>query len=522
MVMLEALIDRLHHSLRLGGLAGGRYQTRTAGFEIARQRPAYAAGEVALLHRRQRALGIVVQRVHAELLEDAVGEFGEIVADVLERREALVELGLLAAYPLHHFADDVEIAPLQAVDLDQLRIDILDPHLEHPAGPRHDVADLVARRAADQLLPARNQLGRQRLLERAELAAFEHPLIAIDLGDQAALRRYRVDVRRLDRERVGDVVDLAEDLALDLAFGAQSIPKRVDLVEHREAAAILPSGRDDEVAPHREIALGHAGIDREDEEHRMRVRQEVEREFGLGADRVEAGRIEDDQALLEQRMREIHHRMPPAGDLDGAVGPDRAVRLILVGEERVVLRVIDRDELGLANPLERGRERLRVTDFERDDVPFLGKALVLGGRGVLCPGFDRQEHQLWWIGAVPHQFGRAHRGAARRGGQQPPAVLGEEDRVDELGLAARELGDERDRELVFGEPSERFGEAQFDIAVGELVFFEPAPVRVDPVGDEISPGAVVVQLADQTRAHPTGTLKNPRKFNLPQGVTVEF
>jgi hypothetical protein len=35
----------------------------------------------------------------------------------------------------------------------------------------------------------------------------------------------------------------------------------------------------------------------------MRLRDQVDGEFGLGADGVEAGRVEDDQALLEQRMR---------------------------------------------------------------------------------------------------------------------------------------------------------------------------------------------------------------------------
>ena len=42
------------------------------------------------------------------------------------------------------------------------------------------------------------------------------------------------------------------------------------------------------LVPHFEVGLGHAGVGREDEQHRVRVRQQVERELGLGADRVQA------------------------------------------------------------------------------------------------------------------------------------------------------------------------------------------------------------------------------------------
>ena len=73
------------------------------------------------------------------------------------------------------------------------------------------------------------------------------------------------------------------------------------------------------LVPHLEVGLGHAGVGGEDEQHRVRVRQQVERELGLGADRVQARRVEDDQALLQQRMREVDDRVAPARNVDGAV-----------------------------------------------------------------------------------------------------------------------------------------------------------------------------------------------------------
>ena len=42
------------------------------------------------------------------------------------------------------------------------------------------------------------------------------------------------------------------------------------------------------LVPDLEVGLGDAGVGGEDEQERVRVGQEVERELGLGADRVEA------------------------------------------------------------------------------------------------------------------------------------------------------------------------------------------------------------------------------------------
>jgi hypothetical protein len=47
------------------------------------------------------------------------------------------------------------------------------------------------------------------------------------------------------------------------------------------------------------------------------------------------------------------------------------------------------------------------------------------------------------LAVVPFQFGRTHRAAARKRGQQAPAVAARgEQRIDQLRLAARELADE--------------------------------------------------------------------------------
>ena len=58
-------------------------------------------------------------------------------------------------------------------------------------------------------------------------------------------------------------------------------------------------------------------------------------------------------------------------------------------------------------------------------------------------------------------------------GSRRCAEVGEEDRVDELGLAARELGDEGDDELVLVQALEQLLHAQIDLGVGEVLVLQP-------------------------------------------------
>ena len=102
--------------------------------------------------------------------------------------------------------------------------------------------------------------------------------------------------------------------------------------------------------PHVEVGLGDAGVGGQDEQHRVRVREQVERELGLGADRVQARRVEDHQPLLQQRMREIDDRVAPARNVDAAVVAALERRqdvVVVVAEEPVLARERDRHALDL-------------------------------------------------------------------------------------------------------------------------------------------------------------------------------
>ena len=208
--------------------------------------------------------------------------------------------------------------------------------------------------------------------------------------------------------------------------------------------------------PDLEVGLRHAGVGGEDEQHRVRVRQEVERQLRLGADRIEPRRVEDDESLLQQRVREVDDRVAPARDLDaGFVGVLSAARIRprAVAGEAVLAREL---RPGRASPATRvTRASLMFcarSEIERERLPLVGVVLELGDGRVLGAGLDRQEADRRRARGVVQQLGRAHRRAARRRRQKARAEVGEEDRVDELRLAARELGDERDDELVLMEP----------------------------------------------------------------------
>ena len=161
---------------------------------------------------------------------------------------------------------------------------------------------------------------RQRVLELGQPALFEQRVVAVDLGDEALLRRDRVDLRRRQAEQRRRRRDLAIDLGGDRRRGLELVPQAVDLVEDHEPPGLLRGVVAGKMAiPHVEVGLRHAGVGGQHEQDGVRVRQEVQRELRLGADRVQSRRVEDDEALLQQRMREVDDRVAPARDLDLAV-----------------------------------------------------------------------------------------------------------------------------------------------------------------------------------------------------------
>ena len=166
----------------------------------------------------------------------------------------------------------------------------------------------------------------------------------------------RKDLRRRDAERAPRRSRPGgRSRRRSAASDFELVPQAVDLVQDDDAAP--PSARDRrrrDAAPDVEVGLGDAGVGGEDEQDGVRARQQVERELRLGADRVEPGRVEDDEALLQQRMREVDDRVAPARDVDAFVA---AARQAIAGSESLVRagRAPARARRARASPATRAR-----------------------------------------------------------------------------------------------------------------------------------------------------------------------
>jgi hypothetical protein len=227
-----------------------------------------------------------------------------------------------------------------------------------------------------------------------------------------------------------------------------------------------------------------------------------QRQLGLGADRVEARGVEDDEALAQQRMRVVDDRVAPRRHLDPA----------LVVARRVVLG------MRVVPEAERAR-RASVTH----SVRVTSSSACASWSGSSICSSRRRQARCWMrsspserpssrvsIGsrasdggllAVPAELDRAHRRPPGRRGQDAAAGVGEEDRVDQLRLAARELGDERDDELLVAEALAQRGDLVAGGALRQVVLAEEAGQRVDAQGQGGAPLAEGIEAGREGMGH---------------------
>ena len=165
------------------------------------------------------------------------------------------------------------------------------------------------------LLTARNDAPGQHVLECIQMAAPEQLGVAIDLGHQSFLRRYRHDPVFSDAQNTGRFDTLAFNLPLYLFGCAQCIPKRVNLVKrHKTCCIIVGTGK--KFAPDCQIRSRHAGVCRQKEYHCLGLWNQTHGQFGLGPDGIETRRVQNDKTLPEKRMVHIDARVTPTRHLD--------------------------------------------------------------------------------------------------------------------------------------------------------------------------------------------------------------
>jgi hypothetical protein len=153
---------------------------------------------------------------------------------------------------------------------------------------------------------------------------------------------------------------------------------------------------------------------------------------------------------------------PPPRHLDQALGDQRWVVVgpVVVPEAQCARR-LDADRLGAHDFVQRIGHAIGLFGIQPDPRPQLRPAAQVGQRLGLESGVDRQQGQQRRQAGFEAQLDRAHRGAARRGGQDAAAGVGEEDGVDQLRLAARKLGHEGHAQPIGREPLAQGTEAAF-------------------------------------------------------------
>src|SRR3989338_6136133 len=86
------------------------------------------------------------------------------------------------------------------------------------------------------------------------------------------------------------------------------------------------------------------------------------------------------------------------------------------------------------------------------------------------------------------------------------AVIGKEDGVDQLGLAARILGDKSHIEFVIAQTIKQMLDAQVDLGIVQLLFVQPAAVIAESVDKSTAPltigGKLVGESAMRHDMHP--------------------
>ena len=227
----------------------------------------------------------------------------------------------------------------------------------------------------------------------------------------------------------------------------------------------------------------------------MRLRDQAHGQLRLGADGIETGRVQDHETLLQQRMRHVEHRMAPARDLHQAarIAAGVVVRRAVVPEPQPT-RVVERHPQHIRHLRHRLHQLVGIVDVDRHVGPARGFLAPVHQGERFETRLDRQQPQTGWLRGVVAQLRRAHGRATGARRHDAATIAGEEDRVDEFRLAARELGNEGDHHLARAQLRLELAQAFGDRQVEQVVLAQPGGQLFEPSGDIATPDAVLVEL----------------------------
>ena len=187
------------------------------------------------------------------------------------------------------------------------------------------------------------------------------------------------------------------------------------------------------LAPDGQVRLGHPGICGQNKHDSMCLRNQTHRQLRLGTNGIQTRRIQNHQALLEQRVRDVDQCMAPLGHLNQAVSANqRVVVNVFVVPKPQCSGIVFGHMAHLRNFFQCLGKLLWVVDIEVNPGPFFRHGTPLHQRLGLEPRFNRQQAQTRRYIRVIAQFCRTHGGTARTGRHDAPAVTGKKDGVDQL------------------------------------------------------------------------------------------
>ena len=295
-------------------------------------------------------------------------------------------------------------------------------------------------------------------------------------------------------EQPGRLAHLPIQVGFDLCTGLELIPEQVDLVQdhdrprHPALHVTLPD---------LQIALRDTGLGGQEEQDRVAVRDHAHGQLRLGAEGIQSGRVEDDQPALEQRVGEVDDGVPPCGDVDAgqALSHHGGGVEVAIGQQPELVRFLKGHALGLGEHAEGLHHGVEVLEIQADLHPFDRPVLEGDDAFAAGPCLDRQQADVGFLGGVMEQLGRAHRGSADAGGQQPLLEAREEHGIDELRLATRVFREEGEDHPVVAQALRQVVEAQGALDVDLTAGIQPCMVGLD-AGAQLFPPLAVA--GDQT------------------------
>ncbi|MBI3369568.1 MAG: hypothetical protein HY021_14305 [Burkholderiales bacterium] len=152
---------------------------------------------------------------------------------------------------------------------------------------------------------------------------------------------------------------------------------------------------------------------------------------------------------------------------------------------------------------QRAGQGVGLVEQQRKTLPLIGPAAQHRHRLRATAGGDRQQGEDGGFVRIPGQLDRAHRGAAGCGGQDTAAGVGEEQRIDQLGLAARELGHEGQHQAIRGQPLAQRGHQRRRGVVQHVLPGQALRQLLDAAVECAPPVGQRIELARQLGCHRT-------------------